>query len=201
MDTEELLEENTRPSIRRFVEPFRSSRNFTALWTGQTLSQFGDGVLWAVLPLCVYSLSHSALDMGWIMGLLMLPQVILLPFAGIIVDRMSRSQLMIITESIRFALVGILASLSLLHHLSITTLSIFVVMYGIMDALFQPAYSAARAQIFTVDIRNAALYLTQISQEFARLIGPLLGGIITGFFPLGQVSGSLQQCYLYPLLH
>lgn len=131
------------------------------------------------------SFSHSTLVMGWIMGLLMLPQVILLPFAGIIVDRMSRSRLMIITEFIRFALVSILASLSLLHHLDVTTLFVFVVMYGMMDALFQPAYSAARAQIFTADIRSAAISLTQISQEFARLIGPIIGGVIAGFISVG----------------
>ncbi|SFJ49353.1 MFS transporter [Thermoflavimicrobium dichotomicum] len=192
----ESPEENTSSSIQRFVEPFRTSRNFTALWAGQTLSQFGDAVLWVVLPLCVYSLRQSTLDMGWIMGLLMLPQVVLLPFAGIIVDRMSRSKLMMITESIRFVLTGILALLSLLNDLSMTTLSIFVVMYGIMNALFQPACQAARAQIFTVDIRNAALSLSQISQEFARLTGPILGGVIVGFISVGAGFGIVAAMLL-----
>ncbi|OFW77882.1 MAG: hypothetical protein A2201_00750, partial [Alicyclobacillus sp. RIFOXYA1_FULL_53_8] len=149
--------------------------------SGQTLSQFGDAVLWLVLPLSVYATTKSPLDMGWIMGLLMVPQVILLPFAGVIVDRISRSQAMIVTESIRFLLVAGLAVMSALRHLDISILAVFAVAYGTMDALFQPAYAAARAQIFTTDIRNAAVSLSQMSQEFARLVGPALGGIIAGF--------------------
>nr|WP_286119069.1 MFS transporter [Thermoactinomyces sp. DSM 45891] len=177
--------------MRTFLKPFQLSRNFTALWTGQILSHLGDAALWVVLPLCAYSLSQSTLDMGWIMGLLMLPQVILLPFAGMIVDRVSRTKLLIITELVRCILVGILTCLSLLQYLSITTLSIFVVMYGMMNALFQPAYMALRAQVFTEDIRNAALSLTQISQELARLVAPVLGGAMVGLISVGAGFGTV----------
>lgn len=177
------------PSLRRLIEPFKASSNFTAIWTALTLSFFADAILWVVLPLCVYSMRQSALDMGWIMGLLMLPQIILLPFAGIIVDRMNRSKLMMVTETIRSILVGALTILNLLNQLTMTTLSIFVVLYGTMNALFHPASQAARAQIFTPDIRHAAISLAQISQEFARLIGPLVGGMIVGFISISAGFG------------
>ncbi|GMA65024.1 MFS transporter [Alicyclobacillus fastidiosus] len=189
MDNVELIEAARRSSVRRLMEPIHKSRNFTALWSGQTLSQFGDGVLWVVLPLCVYSINKSTLDMGWIMALLMIPQVILLPFAGVLVDRVSRSRLMITTETVRCLIVGTLAVLSALHHMSIPILSGFVIIYAIMDALFQPAYSAARAQIFTDDIRSAALSLTQVSQELGRLLGPAIGGVIAGFISIGAGFG------------
>lgn len=182
MDPIQSTSEQAHPSTGSFLHPFRTSRNFRTLWSGQTLSQFGDAVLWLVLPLSVYATTKSPLDMGWIMGLLMVPQVILLPFAGVIVDRISRSQVMIVTESIRFLLVAGLAVMSALRQLDISILAVFAVAYyGTMDTLFQPAYAAARAQIFTTDIRNAAVSLTQMSQEFARLVGPTLGGIIAGF--------------------
>ncbi|MFB5192154.1 MFS transporter [Alicyclobacillus fastidiosus] len=76
----------------------------------------------------------------------MLPQVILLPFSGVIVDKVSRSTLMMITESMRCLLVVALAALSLLDHLSIAAIPIFVIAYAVMDALFQPAYAAARVR-------------------------------------------------------
>jgi len=111
----------------------------------------------------------------------MLPQVILLPFAGVLVDRTSRVRLMIGTETIRCILLAALALMAATHHLYTGLLDGFVVLYGVMDALFQPAYSAARAQVFTPDIRNAAISLSQVSQQVARLLGPAIGGMIVGF--------------------
>lgn len=163
-----------------FFHPVKS-RSFTALWLGQTFSQFGDAILWVALPLTVYSMGRSTLQMGVVMALLMLPQVLLLPFTGILVDRVSRSRLMMLTDIIRCLLVVGLAVLVGTHRLTMPFLDAFVLLFGAMDALFQPAYSAARAQVFTPDIRNAANGLTQVSQQVARLLGPTIGGVVVGF--------------------
>ncbi len=156
------------------------SRSFTALWLGQTFSQFGDAILWVALPLTVYSMGQSTLQMGFVMGLLMLPQVLLLPFTGILVDRVSRSKVMMITDSFRCTLVIGLSVLAKEHQLTVPLLYTFVLLFGSMDALFQPAYSATRAEVFTPDIRNRANGLTQVSQQAARLLGPAIGGAAIG---------------------
>lgn len=158
------------------------SRSFVTLWTGQTFSQLGDSILWVALPLTVYTISRSTLQMGIVMALLMTPQVLLLPFAGILVNRVSRSRLMMVTDVFRFAFVSVLVLLSMNHRLNLLVINVFVVLYGAMDAFFQPAYAAARAQVFTPQLRNAANGLTQISQQSARLIGPAVGGMVIGIF-------------------
>lgn len=172
---------NPEQANASLLQPVRTSRNFTALWLGQTASQFGDSILWITLPQAVYSATHSTMQMGVVMALITLPLVVLLPFTGILVDRFSRITLMILSDSIRSLLVTALAFLSAMHHLSFTLLDVAVVLYGAMDAVFQPAYAAARAQVFTSDIRNSANALTQISGQFARLLGPALGGLLVGF--------------------
>lgn len=177
-----FLSQDTIESTRgSFYRPLQS-RNFVALWGGQTFSQFGDSILWVALPLTVYSMTGSTLQMGFVMAFLMIPQVLLLPFTGIVVDRMSRSRLMILTDLLRFLLVAGLTAMAAQHWLSVPRLEVFVLCFGALDALFQPAYSAARAQVFTPDIRNAANGLTQISQQGARVLGPSIGGIAIGFF-------------------
>lgn len=163
-----------------FSHPWQS-RHFTALWLGQTFSQFGDNVLLVAIPLTVYSMGRSALQMGIVMALLLFPQVVLLPFTGILVDRVSRSRLMMLTDIVRCLLVATLAVLATAHWLIMPFLYAFVVLYGVMDSLFQPAYLAARAEVFSPDIRNAANGLTQVSQQVARLLGPAVGGMIIGF--------------------
>ncbi|WAH37549.1 MFS transporter [Alicyclobacillus dauci] len=161
--------------------PIRKSRNFTALWLGQTLSQFGDAVLWVTLPLAVFHTSKSTFQLGLIMGLFMLPQVLLLPFTGILADRISRTRAMMATDVIRCLLVISLAVIYVAGLTDIRLLGGFVLVYGAMEAVFTPAYSGARQQVFTPDIRNAAISLTQISIQIARLLGPALGGVIVGF--------------------
>ncbi|WAH35986.1 MFS transporter [Alicyclobacillus dauci] len=161
--------------------PVRTSRNFTALWLGQTLSQFGDSVLWVTLPLAVLHTSGSTLQLGIIMGLFMIPQVVLLPFTGVLVDRISRTRVMMTTDVIRCILVTTLTVLYMTGWMDTRVLGGFVLVYGGMEALFNPAYSGARQQVFTPEIRSAAISLTQITMQTSRLLGPALGGMIVGF--------------------
>ncbi|QSO50651.1 MFS transporter [Alicyclobacillus curvatus] len=167
--------------------PIRASRDFTALWLGQTMSLFGDTVLWVALPLTVLQSSNATLQLGITMSLFMIPQILLLPFTGVLVDRTSRTRIMIITDVIRFCLVSILALLYFEHWMDETILNGFVLIYGVMKALFNPAYSGARQQVFTPAIRNAAISLSQTSAQIARLLGPALGGVVVG---LGSPSAG-----------
>ncbi|SEC27606.1 MFS transporter [Paenibacillus sp. GP183] len=161
--------------------PIQVSRNFTALWIGQSLANLGSAVLNVVLPIIALSLGGSTLTIGWMMTLLMIPQVILLPFSGILADRLPRVPMMIITDSVRFILLGIVTFLAAMNRMTLMDLYLFAILFGAMQALFQPAYAATRAQIFTKDIRNAANALTQASQQLAMTLGPSLGGLIVGF--------------------
>lgn len=169
------------PNPLGIFAPVKASRNFTALWLGQTLSQFGDAVLWVTLPLAIFHQNASTLQLGLVMGLFMLPQIVLLPFTGILADRVSRIRTMMTTDIIRAVLVAILAVLYLSGGLRTVVLDVFVVIYGAADAVFNPAYAAARQQVFTSEIRNAAISLTQISMQTSRLLGPAIGGLIVGF--------------------
>ncbi|KLU60919.1 putative bacilysin exporter BacE [Peptococcaceae bacterium CEB3] len=157
------------------------SRNFTALWLGQILSRLGDSIMMVMLPLIVYSLFNSSLTMGYVMALMVIPQVIFLPFTGFLVDRLPRVRLMMVTDTIRLCFLAVLTLLSIYGDLNRMVIYTYAVLAGTMAALFQPAYSAVRAQIFTPDIRNSANALTQMGEQFARLVGPSLGGVIISF--------------------
>ncbi len=160
--------------------PFKVSTNFTALWIGQTLASVGGAIMNVVIPILALSLHASTLTLGLIMTLMMLPQVLLLPFTGILADRMPRVPVMIVTDLIRFLLVATLAVLAAFHALHLYDLYTFSILFGAMVALFQPAYAGARAQIFTQPIRNAANSLTMGAQQLAFIIGPSIGGLLVG---------------------
>jgi MFS family permease len=162
----------------QILEPFRTSRSFTALWSGRLLSGLGDEAFNVILPMAVYSFTDSALTMGILMTLRVIPHILLQPFTGVLVDRFPRIALMMTSDLMRFILLVVLSVLGIERQLTTMTLAVTMLLYGAMSVLFRPAYMALRRQIFTPDIRNAAISLTQISSQVTRLIGPSLGGLI-----------------------
>lgn len=165
----------------KLLHPFKVSRSFSALWSGQFLSGFGDQVFSVILPMVVYSLTGSVLAMSLLVTLKTVPQIILQPFTGVLVDRLPRVSMMLISDSMRLILLVLLGILGLLHHLSIFVLDVTVFVYGVMSVLFRPAYMALRKQIFTPEIRNPAISLTQIGSQVTSSVGPSVGGLIMTF--------------------
>jgi MFS family permease len=165
----------------QLLQPLRASRSFTALWGGQLLSGLGDEAFSVILPMVVYSLTGSALEMSLLMTLRVIPQLLLQPFTGVLVDRFPRVSMMLISDSMRFLILLVLSVLGMGHHLTISALNVTVFAYGTMSVLFRPAYMALRRQIFTPEIRNAAISLTQIGSQVTSLVGPSLGGLIMTF--------------------
>lgn len=164
--------------LTNLLQPFRLSQAFATLWFGQAFSRLGDSILFVVLPIVVYDLSRSPLAMGFVLTAYSLPQVAMLPFAGVLADRLPRVALMLWADAFRMlgmALAAVLAADGVLH---LGAIDVLAAVYGVMDAVFLPAYSAVRAQVFTPEIRNAANALTGIAQQVAALAGPALGGVV-----------------------
>lgn len=166
--------------LKNLVSPFKSVP-FKALWIGQSFSRLGDCIMNVMLPLIVYSISGSALTMGVVMTLVMIPQIVLTPITGILADRISKKKLMIIPDIVRLITLSIFSIFSISNNMNISIIYIYAIISGTMTAIFQPAYSATRAEVFTDEIRNSANSLTQISEQFARLVGPSLGALIISF--------------------
>lgn len=183
-----------------FLVPFTKSRAFPYLWLSQLISMVGSSITTVILPMVVYSLTGSTTMMGFVMGIYMLPYVLMLPLSGWIVDRYDRVRIMMLSDLIRFVIMLILALLIFTGVLSMPLLFVLIGVYGLMEGLFQPAYSAVRATVFTPDIRNAANALTQMSNQTVRLIGPVLGGLLVSYLSPSYGFGLDALTYLISFL-
>lgn len=189
----------SRNPMRNFAALFSKSRAFPFLWLGNLISFLGSSVTMVILPVLVYSMTGSTKTMGFIMAIYMLPNVIMLPISGHIVDRYDRVKIMLVADIARFAIMVAIAVLSLTGILSIPLLYIFMGFYGMLDGLFRPAYSATQATVFTPDIRIAANSLTQMSTQTIRLIGPSLGGLLVTHLSAGIGFGLDAFTYIISL--
>ncbi|PLT29974.1 MFS transporter [Peribacillus deserti] len=161
-----------------FIQPFKKSQYFSALFFGQVFSLLGSSITNVILPVVVLQLSNSTAKMGMVMALYMLPFVLLLPFSGVLVDKLNKIYIMLLVDLIRFIFLTILAILAFSDGLNMMFLFVFMFLLGCMDSFFQPAYSSVRAKVFTPDIRNAANSITQISFHGLKIFGPILGGVL-----------------------
>ncbi|MGV3287114.1 MFS transporter [Bacillus wiedmannii] len=192
----EVQREKDLGYVGKLLLPVKASPHFKFLWIGQLLSTLGSSITMVILPVVVYSLTGSTVVMGMTMAMYMLPNILALPFAGLVVDQFDRVKLMLFTDIIRCVLMLLLATLIFMDVLTIPLLYVLVALYGLMAGIFQPAYSAVRAKVFVPEIRNAANALTQMSNQGIRLIGPALGGLIVSVASAGIGFGLDAVTYL-----
>ncbi|MGG3467084.1 MFS transporter [Neobacillus pocheonensis] len=183
-----------------YFQLFRKSRHFTALLFGQIFSLLGSSITNVILPIVVLQESHSTAMMGTVMAVYMTPFVVLLPFSGVLVDKMNKVKIMFFVDIVRFMFMVILAVIAFIGQLNMTSLFIIMFGMGMMDSFFQPAYSAVRAKVFTEDIRNAANSLTQVSMQALRISGPIIGGLIVSSLSAGWGFGIDALTYIISLL-
>jgi DHA3 family tetracycline resistance protein-like MFS transporter len=149
------------------------------LVTGQTISQFGDGVALVALTLLVLDTTHSASKLAWFVAARMTPLVIFLLIGGAIVDRFSRRILLLISDCVRAILTAILVVLIATGHLKFGDLLIFAVLFGTFDAVFMPCITALTPEIVPEELLPAMNAVRPLSNNLmGNMIGPAVGGVI-----------------------
>ncbi len=158
-----------------------SIRDFAYLWTGTSVSLIGDGIYTLAIAWQVYSLSNTPTALAMVGLAWTVPQVLLLLASGVLSDRIDRRLLMIAGDLIRLVAITTVGVLSLMDELSIPRLIGLVVIYGVGQALFGPAFSSIIPSIVPADLLVEANSLGQFVRPLAAtLIGPLIGGLLVG---------------------
>jgi MFS family permease len=150
------------------------------LVTGQTVSQFGDGVALVALTLLVLDTTgNSASKLAWFVAARMTPLVVFLLVGGVIVDRFSRRILLLISDCVRALLTAVLVVLIATHRLAYDELIIFAVLFGTFDAVFMPCITALTPEIVPEDLLPAMNAVRPLSNNLmGNMIGPAVGGVI-----------------------
>ncbi len=156
-----------------------SNRQFALLWGGQTVSQFGDGVMSVALPLLVLTMTKSAADLGIVVAARLVPTVVFLLLGGAVSDRVSRRLAMLTSDVSRAAISATLGALGIAGLLNLTELLVGVILFGTFDALFYPASTAMLPEIVATDHLMSANSLSRFSGALGGgLLGPMAGGVI-----------------------
>src|SRR5256714_15444120 len=99
-----------QPTRSQLARLFRI-RDFSLLWSGSTISLFGDGMYFVAIAWEVYHLSSSPAALGAVGVAFSLPQVALLLVGGVIIDPAYRRVLMMAARLISGLAIGNLGDL------------------------------------------------------------------------------------------
>ena len=155
----------------------RHNRNFRLLYIGQTISQLGDWFNAVAVFALLLDLTGSATAVAWMMIVQFLPVAIVGPLAGVVVDRVDRRRLMIITDLLRGALVLALLLIRRPDQVWIA----YVVMAIIVGAqgFFEPARTATIPNVTTAEELMPANALSSATWSAMLAIGASIGGVVT----------------------
>lgn len=157
-------------------------RDFSLLWSGSTISLFGDGIYFVAIAWEVYRISSSPAALGAIGVAFALPQVLLLLVAGVITDRLNRRTLMLVASGTSAIAIGVLGLLVELDAEQLWMLIVLVAIYGTSQAFFLPASVALTPTLVPGELLPQATAMNQLLQPLAtNLVGPAAGGLIIGW--------------------
>ena len=162
-------------------------RDFGLLWLGQAVSLIGDGIYLVAIAWLVLDISNEPTALGLVGLAWTLPMVVSLLISGVLSDRFERRRLMITADLLRLAAIGAIAALALAETAELWHVIALVVVYGIGQALFQPAFSAVVPDVVPRDELLQANAVRELMEPLGlRFAGPALGGFLIAVFGVGE---------------
>jgi MFS family permease len=154
-------------------------RNFRLFFAGQTISLVGTWMTRVATSWLVYRLTGSALLLGTVSFCGQIPTFLLAPFAGVLVDRLDRRQVLIWTQAVSMVQSLLLAALTLTGHITIPWIFVLSLVQGIVNAFDMPGRQSFMIQMVQdrADLSNA-IAINSSMVNMARLVGPSLAGLI-----------------------
>jgi MFS family permease len=163
-----------------FAGLLRANRNYRFTWTGQVVSEIGDHFN----NIAVFSLALANTGSGLVVAGVLIARGLAVmlagPIAGVLLDRMDRKRIMIVSDLMR----AVIAVLFLAGIAPGRTWLLYLLSGALMFA--SPFFTAGRASILpTIATReelHTANSLTQLTQWSTSMVGSFLGGTsIAGF--------------------
>ena len=167
----------------------RLGSSYNGLLTAYTISNVGNGVLLAALPLLVASSTRNPVAISGLMAAAGLPWLLIGPLTGAIVDRVDRRSAMVLAEASLAAVMAAAAVYVFGGGDSIVALYALLIVVGIGETFFDAAGLALVPRLVSpvlLDTANGRLFGAQTLAQ--RFVGPPLGGWLFAFaawVPLG----------------
>src|SRR5436309_2947187 len=163
-----------------YRELLRDNRDFRNLWLGQVVSELGDWFTTVALLHLLLELTNRAQAVSWLLILMHLPAVVMGPLAGMLVDRLDRKRLMIVTNLLRAGLM--LCYILVRRRDQVWLVYVIAASETLLVTLFEPARTASIPNICRKEELVAANAISSVTWSVMLTCGAALGGLVTALF-------------------
>jgi DHA3 family macrolide efflux protein-like MFS transporter len=157
---------------------------FFTIWGGQAVSLFGSQLVQFALIWWLTQESGSAtvLALASLAGLL--PEVLLGPFAGTLVDRWKRRGVILVADSVIALATLVLAYLFAIDAVGVGTIYTLLLVRGIGSSFHWPAMAAATSLMVPKEQLTRVQGLNQMLQGILRIVAAPLGALLLSLVPM-----------------
>lgn len=155
----------------------RRHNSFIRFWMASTTSYFGTYITTLALQvLVVVNLHGKAVDVGWVNASRWLPYVLLGLAAGVLIDRMHRKLVLVVTDIGRGILLTMICLTAVFDVISIGLLMVIMVLFGILSIFNDAAYQSLVHEIVPRPLLIRANARLEQSAGVAETSGPAISG-------------------------
>lgn len=173
---------------------------FLLIWLGQIVSLLGSSLSEFALGVWVYQSTGSITQFALISVCIHLPNLLISPLAGAIVDRCSRRWAMVLSDSV--AGIGTLVIMALVFsdRLEVWHIYIAVGFSSFFNAFQWPAYIASIAQLVPKQHLSRANGMVQVSRAIAKISGPTIAGVLISIIHIEGILLVDFSTFLFALI-
>jgi len=164
------------------------SGDFGRFWLGQTISNLGSSFTLFALPLVVFKLTGSPINLGITTACEFVPYLLFGLVIGAWADRVDRKRLMIFTDLARAAVIAVIPLLAAVDQLTVGWVYVVAFCGSTLNIAFDAAeFAAIPSLVPSGDDLVGANGRVQASYSAAQIAGPLLAGLLITLAPIQQV--------------
>lgn len=162
-------------------------RRFIIIWTGQALSQFSSAIvqLAIIWHLIEMTKSSAVLAVAAIVGFL--PQGILGPFAGALIDRLDRKKIMIFSDLGIAAATFILVIVSIFIEVPIWLFMVILAVRSVGSAFHAPTLQAVTPLIVPENMITKCAGYSQTFQSVSYIFSPAAAALLYSITSLNNI--------------
>ena len=190
--------------FRRATEALRYP-NFRLVWTTSIFSSAARWIQQVSLGWLAYDLTGSAALLGVLLFVYQAPTIVLSPLVGVLVDRVNRRNLLIVSQLIMAGLAILLALDIILGAVQVWHLYVFAVLSGVESTIIHVVRQALIPSVVPRESLLNAISLNSAALTSTRIVGPFLAGLlivavgVEGNFLIQAVLLSCVAVAAFPL--
>lgn len=153
-------------------------RNFRLYFCGMCVSTIGTWMQNIAQPWLAYSLTRSPLLLSLVGALQYTPVLLFSLFAGVVIDRLPKRNILFFTQAASLVITFLLALLTSTGQIRYWHILVLATCLGVVNTLDMPSRQSFVIELAGKDDLMNAIALNSTAFNMARIIGPSIAGVV-----------------------